>query len=470
MLCIKYYIQGISRGNFVLFCALAIVFRGGTNPYVVFATKVTTKNTNAGDLTGLVVTWNLYSATSGTSLYNGTLTGWSGVSSTKLIRDGISLTLSIGSTDVLTATNPVLWLREYTNTLVDGVDFVPQMARCIGTSVVVGLTSTSPNQFISGTDYDLAQRVDYYTGIYRPREDWGGAGNAQGICWKTSGNPIGVGSTYWIVDAIYYGPYAKIYTSVYNNSNIGWCCGFCPSSFYDVNTGYAQYACYSSSTNGISFSVNSADCTAVSNRIFSIYNPSSSIFINYWISIKPDCIILITKGDPANNGVVYLSTLQKYNSLVPDIDFMPWLYCCSYNYSPRDVWEKSLFTHVYPYWGNASSVTRTNAQPLYWSTTGNLITDSATSIGSIGINPNKLDNKWYLYTKYLLNAGWQLNPSTKLWMEGSSNALSAFRSVIRNFYNIANNNFSSFDELVDIGNTYLLVVDNNSNSYAILEQ
>lgn len=168
----------------------------------------------------------------------------------------------------------------------------------------------------------------------------------------------------------------------------------------------------------------------------------------YWISITKDRIIMAIQGDTAHSGnmnLMYIGTYQRlYNAT---IDPFPVLfavthlheneYYYSYNhYHPRAVLAKVDGTG----WLDDRD---TNELAL--------ITISR----RVDANPNTWDNKWYLYTIYILGNKTNDTPGNL-----------GYRGKMLDFYTLDNNGWSNRDILTDGVTSWRLIAPFHSNSTA----
>jgi len=437
-------------------------------------------------LTGLVVTWYLYSATQAdTSIANGTLSGWSGNTGIKSLRDGISLSLTLQPTDVLTATNKVLWLRGYSTTSPQGVDFIPEFISATGAGVTIGITSTDINRFVLNTDYKIVEEIDVAgVNVNRlPAEQygWGGPGILIGIEWQDGANPVGVGSTYWVIGADLYGTYAKIATAAISYGS-RFFAGLLPMCGFDTSRKTMSGVMTFGGNNLLNGYTNYGMHSPVGHLLFNTVSPAGNLYINYWISIKPTKIVMVLQGDPANSGAtINFHTLQRCNDFYNGTQsYWRWIKAGNGKYyCTCGAKQPTTYMRDYNYWGCPSRVSfATSSDSILW---GHYLTPA--NEGVIGstygmkyytqnlLNPDTFINKWCIYPIIAYGSLYGKDESNSVYV---FNRNSHFIGTMQDIYSISPNNWSSLDEIYDGVNTYLVLFTNVDQYsfdiyYAILE-
>ena len=442
-------------------------YSGGT-VRVYFAAFVSTNNSSPGSLTSTVVTWTLVNADTGTTITSGTATGWTGSSDTKLLAQGVSLTLTLQAGETFVAgTNAVMWLRAYTTTFTQGMDYWPEAANLKSGTLVVANTSGGANAYTSGVDYDLVQQAHDFPkqsttiGTFDLQRDWGSTGVGCGICWDTSGAPPSAGANYFIVDADYYVAYLHIPLLTPSGGNQLLFGG--PMQYWD--------ATLSKGRGVIDASVGRVDLntsTLSMGQVFTGAAQAGSTFINFWITCTQDKIIIVMRGDTGQGGRTVVLSFQRYNPLVATDDW-PWIWIPDGSANRPSAYLQPLKLYYdIPYWGSPST-TVTPGFPWYPApsiSAGNFntlftgLSNSSLTAGGAGKvpdqNPNPWQLRWWLYTIYL-----HAN-------RGGSNLAGTFdiskemgiRGKLRGIFGVALDNFSNLDELIDASSTYLLVTPN----------
>lgn len=433
--------------------------------------RVTTANSSPGDLTGTVVTYAVYNTDTNASLASGTLSGWTGASDTKAIGYGsISLTLTLtgGQTFEVAA---IGWYRGYSLTLTDGVDYIAEAAT-IDTSATlkVGNTSGSANDYTRTTDYDLAQTVDDYpaptamSASYWP-SDRGNYGLYSGIHWKTGGTPAAVGATYYLNACSNFSGYLGIgYVSSPTPS--GYAC-FVPIEFWDATAHKGRNVGSYGATTAPVYS------TAYDARI-QIFNGviTGATYVNFWISVKKDKIVIVLRGDPGNLGYIGWFTFQSATALTAT-EKNNWVVGSS-SWPILGPYIAYHYTLDKPQWGltgYGSLASSPNIRAIYPAASSGQPAGLACISSFPTCNPGNMDDKWWLYAIYV-----QSNYGGK---DTSGNYTSSYRQTgyrfsLNGMWAIGQDNWSSLDELVDGGDTYLLVQPSvtiiSSCGQAILEE
>lgn len=446
-----------------------------------FSVTVTTANTSSGSLNGTVVTWSLWNASTGGAIQSATtLSGWTGTTDTKVLRDGISLTLTLSAGEQFTV-GATRWQRGYSSTWTQGVDYWIDGCRVrTATPVVVSNSSGGSNNFTLSTDYDIVQESDPYPRIpgssatvdseFGANEFTGRGGENgvfSGIHWRTGGAPAAVGANYYVVDCDLYAAYLKIDADLqylYFNA----------AAYHDPVSGSPRLAL--SQTNGSQGSAY-ATSTSAANRLFSA-NQSSTTFINYWISVKQNKIVIATRGD---TGVTTFTNFMTFQTITPNdvmYDKVAWGMTGS-SFSNNYLLYGSALPYAYPKsWGRTNAITNgiaTHCQ--YW---------NYANAASINFGPSNLPsvapncfngNRWSFFRifPYGVTYGWDYTIPD--W-NGSRHQ--GTRGYWNGFAALWPDNLTNLDEIVDGANTYLVVsassnipgfsISGWTNYYAILEE
>jgi hypothetical protein len=423
-------------------------YSGGTVRVFMLA-RVTTINSAAGNLTGTVVTWRLVNAdTNANVTADATVSGWAGTTDTKLLGQGISLTLTLIAGEQFVANN-VFWYRGYTTTLTQGVDFIPEACR-VKTTNTINLSNASggSNTYTQATDYTVVQDGDPYpnpttkTGSTSTvGGDSAGSGCMMGIHWITGGAPPAAGTNYYLVDCDLYACYLRIaYAAglVY----------FCPLEFWDPVRGYGK---------GIFGGANAAGTTAAAvftatqGVSINVTVSSGANYINYWMSVKPEKVIILLRGDPGNSGTYSVVSLQKYTPQ-ETADKEPWcLENCVTVGNTGSGFMHPWFTYDYPYWGPTSSIGQGSDSGRLWNSFG----PSSAPSQVPAINPNTPGLKWYLWPIWLLSRSGGKNTSGVYSNVAGTEA--GWLGYLLGIYAINATGWSFLDELVSGADTYLLV-------------
>lgn len=440
---------------------------GTTRVWITCFASVT--NTAPGNLSGLTVAYDVRNADTGASVASGNVTGWSGATDTRTIGStGLSLTLTLGGSDQFVAgTNAILWMRGYTTTLTDGIDFFPEAMKVTGALTVSNSPGGSNNYTGSGTDYTLAQQLwDHPVAgdatsiaFFSAQVDWGGNGCGCGIAWNAAGSPPAAGATYYIPDTY---SLQSVFFQVPNLVSIGGNFSLTPAPMdaWDATLDNGRYVMqFTTSASGPKIVPNT---TQAFGRLFTGAAQAGTTFINFWISVKQDKIVVVLRGDPGQSGLTVFFTLQRYTPLVA-ADVWPWMFFCSAADQATNgfasLYVTSKYTYEQPYHGDPA-VTFVSQQLIqaFWVSTATG-TASAAGVSGIGTtlpdqNPNNWDLRWWLYALYA-TAG---RGGSNLTGTFDSSKESGLRGKIQGIYALADDNFNNLDELADSSGTYLLIV------------
>jgi hypothetical protein len=215
--------------------------------------------------------------------------------------------------------------------------------------------------------------------------------------------------------------------------------------------------------------------------VFANASPTSSWFINYWISVTPTKIVIVLRGDPANTGVINMLTFQKTTALTSN-EKNTWQCFCSTSFTYCALNSgmaliSGRYVYDSPYWGRTTFGTNSNYQESIWTaTTQNSQAQTSCNLSYItplGSNPLGADGKWWLSTLYSYTGRGGADTAGGYT---SITRTSGWKGKIRGIWAISSDNWSSLDELVDGVNTYLLVTltsnlaNTGATSYAILEE
>jgi hypothetical protein len=433
----------------------------GVTARVYFAAFVSTTNATPGSLTGTVVTWTLINADTAATVASGTASAWSGSSDTKLLTQGVSLTLTFtGSEQFIAGTNAIMWLRTYTTTLTDGVDYFPEGCK-VASGLVLSNSSGGANNYTSGVDYDLVSNahvnpnVSSTTGYFSAALDWGGTGACSGIHWKTAGSPPAAGANYFI-PASY-----QVYNGYYQVPNVvsiggNFSLTGAPMDFWDPVLGAGRFVLQSTGTPKTTINT-----TESFGQLFTGAAQPGSTFINFWISVKSDKIVMVFRGDTGQSGRAVVLTYQRYTTLVTS-DKWPWLFVGDGSIGGSrggGIAVMSKYNYEQPYYGLGSVSLGSISLPVYYgpqTTVGPIVTGITNeSTGTMpDQNPNNWDLRWWLYSIYIR----ALLGGSNLAGTFDATRPQAIRGKLRGIFAVANDNFTSLDELVDGASTYLLVV------------
>lgn len=450
------------------------VYSGGT-ARVYYKITVNTANTATGNLTGLSVSYTVINVATGATVTGPTaVTGWAGTSDTKLLTTGVSLTLTLNAGETIVTT--AQWFRGYSTTYPQGVDFIPEFGRLVTANTInLSTTSAGANAYTLNTDYKVVAQGDDNpncgaVSVNYTAYDWADCGVFYGIEWQNGASPPATGATYYVVDGDLCGPAVGFATSGSNNF-----LAIMAAEFWDGTNQKGKNVGNLMTAGTVNF-VCSGSPGPPGVQLFTSSTPTSSWFVNYWISVKADKLVLVLRGDPGNAGMTAVLTFQKGTALHTG-DTHPWFFSLANAYSlgiyQSFMWEQ----HVYdkPYWGTSDFGTANSTRDAGWginngqSTYGNLLNTALTNVQA---NPEAFDRKWWLYKLYgVSNRG---NKDSG----GNYSAIARKggpRMTVRGIYSLANDNFSHLDELVDGGTTYLLVqatgtMAGSDSNLAILEE
>lgn len=447
-----------------------------------FACFVSTANSSPGSLNGTVVTFTFVNADTGATVASGTVSGWTGASQTQLVSQGISLTLTLGPSDQFVGgTNAVMWLRGYTTTLTDGIDYFPEAPK-IASGLVVSNSSGGSNNYTSGVDYDLVQQawvfptVSTTIGFFSAAVDWGGTGLGSGIHWDTGGSPPAVGTNYFVP------PSYSVYNGYYQVPNvvsIGGNFGLtgAPMDFWDPTLGAGRWVLTPAGTPKTTINT-----TISYGQLFTGAAQAGTTFINFWISVKTDKIVMAFRGDTGQSGRLVILTLQRFSSL-QSADDWHWVFipdgALVSSQGGGGYLVGSKYNYENPYWGSPSvSLGAINLASYYGPIVSGVNFRAITTgivVAAAGLpvqNPNNWDLRWWLYSIYLFaNAG-----GSNLAGTFDAAKASGIRGKLQDMFVVATDNFTSLDELADASGTYLLAtptsdwgLNNQYDSLALLE-
>lgn len=440
----------------------------GVTVRAYFAAFVSTNNAAPGSLASTVVTWTLVNADTGATVTSGTATGWTGSSDTKLLAQGVSLTLTLQPADQFVGgTNAVMWLRAYTTTLTDGVDYFPEAAQ-VASGLVLANSSGGANAYTSGVDYNLVQQahthpqVSTTIGFSSAATDWGSSGAGCGVHWLTGGSPPAVGATYY-VPAVYscYAGYYQVPNVVSVGGNFA--LTGAPMGFWDPILAVGRDVL---TTAGLKTTLNT---TLSYGQLFTGAAQPGTTFINFWISCETSKIVMVFRGDTGQSGRLIVLTFQRYTPLVT-ADKWPWIFipdgsAAATNGGSHLITSKYVYENLY--YGNPATSLGVISLTKYFGpqpTASNYrvknvsISDSAapTDTGKFmpQQNPNPYDLRHWLYALY--NATSHGGGG----ITGIFDATKAgpIRGKLRGIFALGNDNFTSLDELIDASATYLLAV------------
>ncbi len=446
----------------------------GVTVRAYFAAFVSTINAAPGSLASTVVTWTLVNADSGATVTSGTASGWTGSSDTKLLTQGVSLTLTLGGSDSFVAgTNAVMWLRAYTTTLTDGIDYFPEAAKISGT-IVVANSAGGANAYTLNTDYNLVQQVHVFPqvsatiGYFSAALDWGGNGAGCGIHWLTSGAPPAAGANYFVPTSysIYNG-----YLQVFNVANVGgnYSLVGAPMEVWDATLAAGRFVLTTAASPKTTLNT-----TVSYAQLFTGAAQPGSTFINFWISCTATKIVMVFRGDPGQSGRLVVLTLQKYSTLV-SADKWPWIFVADGSVTASSggaILVSSKYVYEQPYWGSPAVSMGVINLPFYYGPqpigsafqlklAGISIDASPTASAGAAMprqNPNNWDLRHWLYAIYVAaNLG-----GSNISGTFDSAKAQALRGKLQGIFGVANDNFSSLDTLVDGSSTYLLIIPTSS--------
>lgn len=440
----------------------------GVTVRAYFAAFVSVNNAAPGSLASTQVSWTLVNADTGATVTSGTATGWTGSTDTKLLTQGISLTLTLNPSDQFVGgANAIMWLRAYTTTLTDGIDYFPEAAQ-IASGLVLANSSGGANAYTSGVDYDLAQQghtfpqVSTTIGYSSAATEWGGTGAGCGIHWKTGGSPVAVGTTYYIpASYLVYAGYYQVPNVVSIGGNFA--LTGAPMNFWDPTTQVGRHVLSTASPK------TTLNTTLSYGQLFTGAAQVGTTFINFWISATTSKIVMVFRGDTGQSGRLIILTLQRTTPLVTT-DKWPWIFIPDGGAAASNGGAHLISTkYVYeqPYYGSPSTSLGVISLPMFFGPQPAAgvyrlrmagITDSgaANSLGNTmpQNNPNNWDLRYWLYSIYhtASHGGGGIT--------GVFDATKAMglRGKMRGIFGIANDNFANLDELVDISATYLLVI------------
>lgn len=362
-----------------------------------------------------------------------------------------------------------MWMRAYTTTLTDGIDYFPEAAQ-IAAGLVLSNSSGGSNNYTSGVDYDLVQQAHIFPqvsttiGYHDAGREWGGTGAGCGIHWKTAGSPVAVGTTYYIPAT--YTMYAGYY-QVPNVASIGgnFSLTGAPMQFWDATLTAGRNVLTTAASQKTSLNT-----TVSYAQLFTGAGQAGSTFINFWISVTASKIVMVFRGDSGQSGRIVVLTFQRYTPMVT-ADKWPWIFLADGSITATSGGAhliSSKLVYENPYWGAPSVSPGSIILPMYY---GPQPTGSAFQAKMIGVandasptsnagavmprqNPNNWDLRWWLYSLYNhANLG-----GSNLGGTFDSAKAQAIRGKLQGLFAVANDNFASLDELVDGSSTYLLVI------------
>lgn len=430
-------------------------YSGGTARGYYFV-RVTTANTTAGTLAGTIVTYRFTDVNGTIITADTTVSGWTGTTDTRVLNNGISLTLTLTAGQQFIA-NATYWTRGYGTSYQQGVDYHPDCAKMTGAPVISN-TSGGSNNYTFTTDYVLTQFVDSSPTTSSAVElgsyslyGTGGEGVFSGIHWNTGGTPPAVGADYYIVSATLYSVYARVQ---FNNPAFF----LTPMDFWDTTTARGR---------SILGSTTGAFNTAIAPNPNIFCNPfsasqSSATYINYWISVRRDKIIIHMRGDVAFTGTPGTGVLQKYTALdnVKDVHNWVWGGANASGVGSSMAFKAADWYYRQPNMGysgfHPTEVSVSGAgQKTRWmffnaaSQSARIVLPSAAPTS----NPVAWNDRWILYQPYLFENGGG-RTTGGLYSEASENH---FRGYLNGIYHLHSNGWTHLDELVDGAVTYLLI-------------
>jgi len=444
-------------------------YNGGTNK-AVFLVWVSTANGANGSLNGTVVTYQIMNAETGATVVSATtVSGWSGTTDTKLLAQGVWLTLTLNAGESFLA-NTINWARGYSTTYTQGVDYFPEGAKIDTTkTLTVGTVSGGANAYTLNTDYQVVSSCDSWplpndlSGNYHGT-DWGGIGCFSGIHWQTGGTPPNAGANYYLNACSCFAAYVHINQS-------GTTLRLVPIEFWDGSTQKGRFiSCLGWAAATIAYDSSHTITMSPFNG-----SPPGSTFINYWISVKADKIVMVLRGDPGNSGIYQAWTYQKATSLFVE-EKLPWV-CCAQNSGSNGMRTTHLyptaFGYITPYWGRATFGYDTQHHDAVLNGALAGTTYTLNNFLSQYLFENQ---KWVLYPIYTEHQKGGYDTSGTFTNQNRSSGLKA---KLRGIWASGSDNWSSLDELVDGSNTYLLVATSQGsfgassasiNNLAILEE
>jgi len=438
------------------------VYNGAT-ARVYFAAFVSTNNSSPGSLSGTVVSWTLVNSATGATVTSGSATGWAGASDTKVLAQGVSLTLTLTAGQTFTAgTNAVMWMRAYSTTHTDGIDYFPEAAQ-LASALTVSNTTGGANNYTVSTDYEIVQEATAFPavsttiGSFDYQREWGHHGAHFGIHWKTGGSPPAAGTNYFI-PATYtvYAGYFQIGAPTSSGGNYVLFGG--PMQFWDGTLASGRCV-FPNTTNGKS----TLNTTTIISTLFTGVAQPVTTFINYWIAVQQDKIVFIFRGDTGQGGRTAVFTYQRYTTLVTT-DYWPWFFLGDNGAVTMSFLVSSSYTYGIPYWGNpAATLTNIDSPFMFGNASGlaGRITGIASTEGS-GLpdnNPNGWDLRWWLYTIYL----WAGRGGNNLAGSFDASKNQGIRGKLRDLFVVAEDNFTNLDQLVDGASTYRLAVPSSQD-------
>ena len=447
----------------------------GGNARAYFIAYLSVINTTAGDLLGAQVTWQLFNADTGATIKTATATNLtSGSVSTITLTGGISLTITVNPEQRFSGTSIAYWARGYSTTYPQGVDYHPDLAK-VDTSqaITISSTATGTNLYSLDTDYKIVSQGDTY-----PTSSGGGMiggavtnyhyadrgqyGVFSGIEWQAVAAPPTTGSTYYVVSCNCFQAYMYISAAGIQST----CITLEPMEFWDPIRQKGRAMCIT--TGATNAPINSQSRYSTPMVALFTGSPLSTYYVNYWISVKADKIVLIMRGDPANGGLMSMFTFQKTTAINSAVDKNTWMMfntgsnVGSYNSYFGAALVSERWVYETPYWGPTTFGPLVSVAPNYhvgiW---GYGAIDQGggganlTSMQSFtATNPMSTDKKWWLYTLYTSSPRGGYDASLNFTTLTRS---TGWRSLLRGIYGMGVDNWSSLDELVDGSNTYLLV-------------
>lgn len=439
---------------------------------VWFSLFVSTTNTSPGNLTGTVVTYDIRNADTNASVASGTVTGWSGATDTRAIgASGISITLTLGGSDQFIAgANAILWMRGYTTTFTQGIDYFPEAAKVSGGITVSNTPGGSNNYTGGGTDYTLVQEVHAFptavgggaTAPFSGVVDWGGNGCGCGIAWNAGGAPPAAGATYYVPNTyLVYASYFQVPNVVSIGGNFS--LTGAPMDVWDATLVNGRWVMTNTVT--VTALKTTPNTTESNGRIFTGAAQAGTTFINFWISVKQDKIVMVFRGDPGQSGLTVIMTLQRMTPLV-NTDDAPWVFICTTPDSAADGWmayhvrDKTVYDN--PYYGSPGTSFSQLVMSMWWQPpSGNAGRFLITGIATASLpdqNPNNWDLRWWLYSIY----GFGNQGGSNLVGTFDSAKQMAIRGKLQGIFALADDNFTHLDELADNSGTYLLVIPSST--------
>ena len=437
---------------------------------VWFSLFVSTTNTSPGNLTGTVVTYDVRNADTNVSVASGTVTGWSGSTDTRTIgATGISISLTLGGSDQFIAgANAILWMRAYGTAYAQGVDYFPEAVKVTGGITVSNSPGGSNNYSGGGVDYTLVQEVTAFptavaggaTAPFSSAIDWGGNGAASGIAWNAGGSPPAVGATYYVPDTyLVFGPAFQVPNVVSIGGNFS--LTGAPMDAWDSTLGNGRWVM--TNTTSVTTPKTTVNTTESNGRIFTGAAQAGTTFINFWISVKQDKIVMVFRGDPGQSGLTVIMTLQRATPITsPNTDDWPWVFICTTPDSAADGWmsyyvrDKTIYDN--PYYGVPSLTLSQLVMSMWWQppsgNAGRFLISGIATASLPDQNPNNWNLRWFIYSIY----GFGNQGGSNLVGTFDSTKQMAIRQRLQGVYSLADDNFTHLDELVDNSGTYLLVI------------